>query len=404
MGVSATALQGGKNVKPAARGTLHVMHVLYALQPGGMEMGVVKLVNGMDRGRLRSSILSTCPATDLKNSVAADVPLYELSRRPGNDPRLVWQMYRVIRKARPQVVHTHAWGTLLEGVMAARLARVPVVVHGEHGTLQLRGYQRWVQRRAWSAADRVLAVSTRLAERMSAETGFPLPRIETIRNGVDLARFGRKSRIEARTQLGLSQDEVVIGTMGRLVGVKNQASLIDAARLLHARGLKPTVVIAGDGPLRSELEARADAAGLSDALRLLGHRADPEVVLAAMDVYVLPSISEGLPNTVLEAMATGVPVVVTRVGGVDELVQHGVTGLIIPPRDSEALARALAMLLQDAALRRNWGAAGRLRAETEFAISGMIRRYEALYMSAAERAGQQNGRLAWSHRANSAEM
>ena len=369
------------------------MHMLYALQHGGMEFGVVKLVNGLDRSRIRSSILSTCPATDLKHMLASDVPLHELARRPGNDPRLVWQIYRVLRRTKPDVVHTHSWGTLIEGIVASRLARVPVIVHGEHGTLQLRGYQRWVQRRAWAAADRVLAVSTRLAERMSAETGFPLLRIETIRNGVDLTRFGRKSRTEARHVLGLSPNELVIGTLGRLVPVKNQASLIEAARLLHARGVKATVIVAGEGHLRHDLQARADAAGLSDAIRFLGHRRDPEVVLAAMDVYVLPSISEGLPNTVLEAMATGLPVVVTRVGGVDELVQHGVTGYIVPPSDAEALARALGLFLRDEALRRNAGAAGRLRAETEFAISGMIRRYESLYTSAAQRVGDQNGRV-----------
>jgi glycosyltransferase involved in cell wall biosynthesis len=238
-----------------------------------------------------------------------------------------------------------------------------------------------VQRQAWSAVDKVLAVSSRLAERMSAETGFPMPKIHTIRNGVDLARFGRTSRAAARAVLGFPTGEMIIGTMGRLVPVKNQASLIEAALLLREQGLTPTIVIAGEGPLRGELEAQTAAAGLEGAVRFLGHRSDPEVVMAALDVYVLPSISEGMPNTVLEAMATGLPVVVTRVGGADELVQHGVTGFLVPPREADALARALATLLRDEALRRTSGAAARLRAETEFTLPGMIRRYEALYTS-----------------------
>src|SRR4051794_1288442 len=149
------------------------MHVVYGLRPGGMELGVVKLANGLDPTRVESAICSTTPAGVLKNLVKASVPVFELNRRPGTDPALVWGLYRLFRRERPHVVHTHGWGTLVEGVMAARLARVAAVVHGEHGTLQLRGYQRPVQRHVWSAADRVLCVSSRLAERMTAETGFP---------------------------------------------------------------------------------------------------------------------------------------------------------------------------------------------------------------------------------------
>jgi sugar transferase (PEP-CTERM/EpsH1 system associated) len=386
------------------RSPVHVMHVMYALQPGGMEFGVLKLVNGHDRTRVRSSILSTRPASELKELLAADVPLYELSRRPGADLRTVWQMYRVFRNTKPDVVHTHAWGTLIEGIAAARLAGVPIVVHGEHGTLQLRGYQRFVQRRAWSAVDRVLAVSTKLAERMAAETGFPLPRIETIRNGVDLTRFGHASRSAARAALNLSPDNMVIGTMGRLVPVKNQVSLIEAARQLRTLGLEPTVVIAGEGYLRNRLEEHAAAAGVGDAVRFLGQRTDPEMVLAAMDVYALTSVSEGLPNTVLEAMATGLPVVSTRVGGVEELVEHGVTGFVVPPNDPDALAKTLALLLRDESLRRTAGAAGRLRAESEFAISGMIRRYESLYVSAARPGDPKDGHVVWPQRANTSGM
>jgi sugar transferase (PEP-CTERM/EpsH1 system associated) len=375
-----------KDVPIAERMPVRVMHVMYALQPGGMEFGVVKLVNALDRTRVRSSICSTVPALgDMKSLVSSEVPVFELRRRQGNDPKLVLDLYRLMRRERPHVVHTHAWGTLLEGLLAARLAKVPLVVHGEHGTLQLRGHQRWIQRRAWSAVDTVLAVSTRLAERMSAETGFPLPKIQTIRNGVDLSRFGRVSRAAAREILGIAPGELVIGTMGRLVPVKDQASLMEAVSLLRQQGLTPTVIVAGEGPLRSDLEAQVRAGGLAAQVRFLGHRTDPETVMGALDVYVLSSVSEGLPNTVLEAMAAGVPVVVTRVGGADELVEHGVTGFLVPPREPDALARALGTLLRDEGSRRNIGMAARVRAESEFALSGMIRRYEELYTSSQQR-------------------
>jgi glycosyltransferase involved in cell wall biosynthesis len=139
-------------------------------------------------------------------------------------------------------------------------------------------------------------------------------------------------------------------------------------------------------------------------VKFLGQRPDPEMVLAAMDVYALTSVSEGLPNTVLEAMATGLPVVSTRVGGVEELVEHGVTGFVVPPNDPDALAKTLALLLRDESLRRTAGAAGRLRAESEFAISGMIRRYESLYVSAARPGDPKDGHVVWPQRANTSGM
>jgi sugar transferase (PEP-CTERM/EpsH1 system associated) len=379
------AAHAGLRAVPHAdvEGTVRVMHVVFNLLPGGMELGVIKLVNGLDRTRVRSAICSTRPAGSIKTLVAVDTPVYELRRRNGNDPALVWRLYNLFRRVQPHVVHTHGWGTLVEGIVAARLARVPAIVHGEHGTLQLRTYQRWIQRHGWAKADRVLSVSSRLAERMSAETGFPLSRIETIRNGVEMARFGRITRAEARMSLGLPSDVLVIGTAGRLVPVKDHASLLNAVHRLQQWGLRPTLLVAGDGPLRGSLAEQAAALGIAQQVNLLGHRSDIETILAALDLFVLSSTSEGLPNTVLEAMATGVPVVATRVGGVDELVEDGSTGLLVKSGDSDALAHALADLLRAPARRAEMAASARRRMETEFDIREMIRKYEALYLDLA---------------------
>jgi sugar transferase (PEP-CTERM/EpsH1 system associated) len=364
---------------------VRVMHVVFALQPGGMEHGVVKLVNGLDPSRVRSAICSTRPAGVLKALVAPHVPLFEMNRRNGNDVRLVWELYRLFRRERPDVVHTHAWGTLIEGLIAARLARVPSVVHGEHGTLQLRPHQRWLQRWAWCRADQTLSVSSRLAERMAAETGLSADRVLTIRNGVDLARFSPTNRAAARASLGLGRDECVIGTVGRLVPVKDHTTLLEAVALLRGKGARVTLLIAGDGPLGHELVERAAGLGLDGRVRFLGHRRDVDVVLAGLDVFVLSSVSEGLSNTILEAMATGVPVVATRVGGADELVVDGVSGMLVAPSAPLEMADALSRLLADPRTRREMGAAGRARAEKEFALRAMVSRYEALYTRVGRR-------------------
>ena len=162
---------------PALAGAVRVIHVVFGLRPGGMELGVVKLVNGLDPARVQSAICSTTQGGSVRDLVSPDVPVFELHRRDGNDPRWIFELYRLFKRERPHIVHTHAWGTLLEGILAARLARVPVVVHGEHGTLQLKPHQRWLQRHGWSLTDQVLSVSTRLSERMERETGYPASRI-----------------------------------------------------------------------------------------------------------------------------------------------------------------------------------------------------------------------------------
>ena len=358
---------------------VRVFHVLFALRLGGTEAGVVKLVNAHDRRLVSSAIVSCKPSDSLREQVANDVPVFEFDRRDGNDPRIILQLMRLFRHERPDVVHTHSWGTLCEGLVAAKLARVPFVVHGEHGTMDLRPMNRRVQRWAWGRFDRVLSVSSRLAEKMAREVGFDAVRIDVIRNGIDVDRFAPGRRIEARRVLGIASDEIVVGTLGRLVPVKDHANLLAAIARLKAQGAQFKLLIVGDGPLRADLEAMALANGLGDTVQFLGARADAHLVLAAMDVYVSSSESEGLSNTIIEAMATGLPVVATRVGGADELVDEGVTGRLVPAQNPDALAGGLAELLRDTARRTRYGTAGRQRAEHEFSLRHMVSGYEAIY-------------------------
>ena len=351
---------------------IRVMHLLHTFGVGGMEVGITKLVNSLDRSRVASSICSCCPGDSLKQRLSGDIPLFEFRRRKGNDPVLVAQLWRLLRKERPHVLHTHRWATLCEGLVAARLAGIPFVVHGEHGTLETRPHNVRVQRWAWKRVDRLLSVSSRLAERMAHDVGFPLERITVIRNGVDLDRFAPRDRAAARALLGLSADALVIGTVGRLVAVKDQATLLRSFALLRQRGLIFSAVIAGTGPLREELLSQKQDLGL-DNVHFLGNRNDVETVLAGFDVFVLSSQSEGLSNTIQEAMATGLPVVATRVGGADELVDENSSAFWCRQADPIALADALHRMSVDAAMRQQMGAAGRQRARAAFGLDGMIR-------------------------------
>jgi sugar transferase (PEP-CTERM/EpsH1 system associated) len=383
---SPRAIAGGASDCPdgdthAERRPVRVMHVVYTLRPGGMEFGVLKLVQGLDRRRVQSAICSTTPAaTEMLGRVPPDVAVFELRRRQGNDPRLVRDLYRLFRRERPDVVHTHAWGTLVEGIIAARLARVPCIVHGEHGTLQVRSYQARIQRRVWSMATQVLSVSRKLSERMASVTGFPVEQIRTIQNGVDCSRFSPALREDGRRALDVPPDMLAIGTAGRLVPVKDHACLISALASLRDRGLKFRAFIAGEGPLRDCLGAQIASARLNHEINLLGHTEDIARMMAGLDLFVLSSRSEGMSNTILEAMASGTAIVATDVGGARELVDDGLTGLLAPPENPAALAAAVEELARDPTRRRQMGSAARIKATHEFDLRRMLRDYEALYL------------------------
>ena len=364
-------------------GTLKVMHILYMLRMGGTENGVVKIANGLFGAGVVSSICSCQPADALKHRLRAEVRLFEFNRRNRNDPWFVLQLARLLRRERPDIVHTHSWGTLCEGLIAARIAGVPRVVHGEHGTMEMRSWNLRVQRLAWERADCVLSVSSRLAEKMAHAVRYPVDRIRVIRNGLDTTRFSPARREAARRRLGIAPDALVIGTVGRLVPVKDQAGLLRALALLKAQHTKFRAVIAGDGPLRTDLVALAASLGLDDRVEFIGERTDVEDVLASFDIFVLSSVSEGLSNTILEAMASGVPVIATRVGGAEELVDDGRTGLLIQPSSVEQLAEALHRLALSLSEREEMGRAGRLRAEHAFALPVMLAGYESLYRELA---------------------
>jgi sugar transferase (PEP-CTERM/EpsH1 system associated) len=375
--------------RPTARqavSQVRVMHLVHGLRPGGMEFGVLKIVNALAGSGVSSSICSTVASEGMKHLVDPSVPVYEFERREGNDPRVVWWLYRLLRRERPDILHTHAWGTLYEGLIAGRLAGVPAIVHGEHGTLQLSPRQVTAQRWGWNRADHVLSVSSRLAERMAEAVGVPLDRVHVIRNGVNLARFSGRRSAEARRALGASvATTVVIGAAGRLVDVKDHATFVEAIAALKARRHDVVGVIAGDGPLKADLEARITRAGLEGGVRLLGHRGDIEQVFEGLDIFVQSSKSEGMSNTILEAMASGLPVVATHVGGADEMVVAGETGILVPPSNADRLADALERLIEGPGLRTRMGQAGRRRAFGEFSLDRMIHNYETFYRDVAGR-------------------
>ena len=363
-------------------GRVRVLHLVYQLACGGMENGVVNLANHMDPGRFRVGICAFVGGGAYEKRLdPARTPLFAMGKREGNDPLLPFRLARLLRRWRPHVLHTHAWGTLVEGVVAGKLARVPVIVHGEHGTMETRRRNVWVQRVVWRWTDRVLSVSEMHKQRLIRTIG-PGPGITVVPNGVDTERFHPpRDRAEERRALGWDPDEVCLIAVGRLVPVKDHALLIWAfARATRGMKERARLYVAGDGPLKNELERLARDLGMADRVVLLGRRDDVPVLLRASDVFVLPSKSEGMSNTLLEAMSTGLCCVATDVGGNPELVRHEENGLLVPAGEEAALAASLARLVRDRTLRERLGRAARRFVERHHSLETMVKGYGRLYL------------------------
>jgi sugar transferase (PEP-CTERM/EpsH1 system associated) len=373
-----------------------VAHVLYQLAAGGMENGVVNLVNGIPGERFHHIVVSLTGCTDFQSRISnPSVEVIALHKRPGKDPAAYVRLWRLLRRLRPEIVYTHSMATL-DVQFFALLAGVPGRIHGEHGQrssgmLPGRPPRSWLRRLAGPLIHRYTTVSRDLTGFLEGPLGIPPARVTQIYNGVDTGRFHPRGGAARPGWDGspLAPDSLVIGTAGRMETVKDQATLVRAflCLLKTAPALAPRLRLAliGAGPLREECRALLEAAGAADLAWLPGERDDIPDILRGFDVFVLPSISEGASNTILEAMATGLPVVATDVGGNPELVEHGRTGLLVPAGDPVSMAQAIARYLQDPDLRAAHGAAGRARVESHFSMRSMIENYIAVYQSVLAR-------------------
>jgi sugar transferase (PEP-CTERM/EpsH1 system associated) len=371
------------------------MHVVNSLGRGGTEFGVLKLLTGLDRQLFDHRL---CTTRQFDPEFVLDHKLKDRLDVAGSpDLRLQFPLLRlkeIFEKHKPDIVHTRNWGAL-EGVVAARLARVPVVIHSEHGyeVDMLSGMpmrRRLFRRFAFSLADSVMTVSNELREYHARLAWIQPKRIRVMYNGVDTEKFcpSPETRLRMRQELGLAQETIVIGSVGRMVPIKNYGMLLRAAETVITRGVNAAVLLVGDGP---ELQALQDQARETEILRgrvIFAGASDriPEF-LNAMDMFVLPSAGEGMSNTLLEAMATSLPVVAARVGGNPEVIEEGCSGYLFAAGDSTGLAEVLAELCAIVALRVSCGGSARKRALKHFSLDVMMRRYTELYLELAIQRG-----------------
>lgn len=380
-----------------------VAQVVTRMDVGGVPDHVLTLTRGLIGGH---DVTLICGAIDPRHAAAlaamgVEVVMAPFSRLPDplRDLRAVRALRALMIERRFDIIHTHMSKAALAGVVAARLVRPsaarPLVVNTAHnlGSIALshpllrRAFRIYDRMLLGNSCDAVIVVSERLRAQALALGLVPPHRLFAIPNGIALERFAPDQAQSAaqRAALNVSPGQTLIVTVARLVWFKGLDVLIDALALLAPRQPGARLAIVGAGPLRADLERRAQALGVGDRVTFTGERRDVPQLLAAADVFALTSVSEGMPISILEAMASGLPVAATDVGGVGELVQDGETGLLTRPRDPAAFAAALESLSADPALRERMGARGRARAEAEFTGSAMTDRTAALYAQALER-------------------
>ena len=366
-----------------------VVHVMYRFDVGGLENGVVNLINRMPADAYRHAVLALTEVTDFRRRIARDdVEFISLAKPPGHLWWLYPRLFRLFRQLRPAIVHSRNLAAL-EVAVPAWAAGVPVRIHGEHGrdVGDLKGLNKtyqWLRRLYNPFVTHFIALSRDLENYLLDPVGIARRKVTQIYNGVDAERFHPADGLPIIDGCPFRRPQHwLVGTVGRMQTVKDQTLL--ARAFVRALEREPALrqrlrlVMVGEGPLRAQAQEMLDAAGVADLAWLPGERHDVPDILRGLDCFVLPSLAEGISNTILEAMACGLPVIATRVGGNPELVLEGETGRLVPVGDVEALASALIDDAHAPEADRAAGLAGRWQVERRFSMDSMVAAYRGLY-------------------------
>ncbi len=390
-------MSGGRRGDGAGRRPMKVCHVMHTMGVGGAE---VLISNMIRRGspEVEFCVVLLDEMGPLGDQLAGEgIEVRCVGRRPGVDWRLLGDLKKTFIELAPDLVHCHQYTPWFYGGWAAARSKLPVVFteHGRHQPDRPRVrrilFNRYLLRRTGA----ITAVSGSIKRALVENEKLPADRIRVLYNGIDHHRFfaDEAGRRRMRDELHLAPDELAIGHAGRLMSVKNQAMLLRA--LARLRDLRPDLewkaLLAGKGPLEEELRRLHAELELGERVVFLGQRRDVPELLRAFDVFALSSFSEGTSVTLLEAMATELPVVATRVGGNPELIEEGVNGYLTPNDDAEAFAQALARM-DDPALRRRMGQAARSKVLERFTEEGMVEGFLSIYRDLLSRDGRARGR------------
>lgn len=368
---------------------VRVIQLVWSFEIGGAENFVLNLVRKMDRSRYEPSICVFAEDGPLRaQTEALGVPVFRI--KPGSVPLTTLRLLRLLRAERPDLIHAHSIAPGFHAAAAGALCRIPVLTtrHGRPQESAKRSLRRAISIRF---TDRFVAVSEEVRSLLISMTKIPEEKIFSVVNGIDTERFTGPRNLALRAELGIPDNVFLFGTVGRLSRVKAQDKMIRALKAVIDQNGDAYLVIAGDGPWREKLERLITELGLENHAHLLGARHDVPAILRALDAFVLSSVDEGTPLSLLEAMSAGLPCVATEVGGIPEVIIHEQNGLLAPPGDTDTLSAAMQRLLTDPDLRRRLAANGietvRARFSLETMMQAYYRHYDALLQTGVREQG-----------------
>lgn len=359
-----------------------MLHLIQGLETGGLESMVVNLVKQLDPMRFQPRICCFDVLGEMTETLTESrIPVILLQRSPGIDLRYPLKLAGYLKKHRIRILHLHNPTALFYGTLAGKIARTPTIIYTEHGRdLSLSRKVNLTNRILSTQVDRIVAVANKSRRYLLDREKMNQRKVVTIFNGIDEKIFASKASGESvRAGLGLAPERPLAGIVARLDPIKNHTCLIRAMKLVIRSIPEAVLLVMGDGPIKQQLVRLTAKLELQDTVRFLGNRADIPELLDLMDVYTLPSFSEGLSLTLIEACASGTPIVATDVGGNSEIVIHNRNGLLVPSDNPQALAKALIRIFSNKKEAETMGAEGRKIFQAHFTLKQMVRAYEALY-------------------------
>ena len=360
---------------------IRILHLVLTMDTGGLENGVVNIINGLDETRYKSILCCIKHGGDLVERINKDIKIIELNHYSGMQYSIVRRLKKIIIDEGVDVIHTRNYKPYMFGFVAGKILGSVALIHSEHGKdYPFRKIKMFIQRVFSYYTDGIIALSSDIKSNMVNHIGIESSKIKVVINGVDTNKFSPTERSsELIREFNIEEGDLVIGAVGRLVSVKNYPEMLLAVKNLKATSANVKLIIVGDGPELESLQNLVHQYELSKEVCFTGSRSDISEILRLFDIYVLTSTNEGLSNTLLEAMSSSIPVIVSRVGGNTEIVSSDSVGLTYSSGDYDELTGKLRALSQDFGVRRQIAKNAREHIIKNYSLDAMIRNYADMY-------------------------
>lgn len=361
---------------------IKIIHITHSLEIGGAEILILDLCRKIDKSLYEPVVCSLSPGGALAEDFKKNgIQVYYTEKKEGKDVQIFYKLYRLFKKIRPDIIHSHLSYMWLYSTIPAKLAGVKGIVLTEHANLMTPSILYcFLSRVTQKITDYIVTNSKQIKYFLIEHEGLNNKNIVIIPNGLDLNAYSCSgNRIKIQEELGLSEDDSVIGFVSRLQAPKDHYTLLDAIEKMLVINKKVKLLLVGNGMEENNIKNYIESKGLTECVLMLGYRRDIPDLLSCMEIFVLSSKKEGQSIAIMEAMAMGLPVVATASGGTPELVDNEITGILVSPCDSDALARALLRLIEDKQLSNSLGNAGKQYMQERYDIDIVIKQYQELY-------------------------